>query len=254
MQGEEFRVSVYSFRPDTTGEILTADGLTEAALEAAMGEGYLVFDLGNLYLGVEPLGQTAGQVRDLALSAALAAEESAQDAAMGTLFPSAYPQWKENGEDVAAASRTVLTPEETANSGALSRRLPTVLPEEWFLAEAQLDVTKMKNGNEYAALFVTYQKGDWEETYDTVRTYQNGKVTEEKIPTMKRTAFTFCVFTYQPEDSREYLDIRRVTEAELEAVIARKESFDFTDGEYYYALSASQLTAGEILEMVQSIG
>lgn len=63
--GEEFRINVFSFMPDTSAEIYSVEEVRSELQSGNLGNGYFCVQYGDYYVGIEPLSLSAEEILGL---------------------------------------------------------------------------------------------------------------------------------------------------------------------------------------------
>ncbi len=63
--GEEFRINVFSFMPDTSAEIYSVEEVCSELQSGNLGNGYFCVQYGDYYVGIEPLSLSAEEILGL---------------------------------------------------------------------------------------------------------------------------------------------------------------------------------------------
>ena len=63
--GDEFRLSIYPFKPDTSVRIYTMEEALEALTDGNVAEGFFYVQYGDYFVGIEPLSLSAEEIMDL---------------------------------------------------------------------------------------------------------------------------------------------------------------------------------------------
>ena len=63
--GDEFRINVFSFRPDTSAEIYSVEEVRSELQSGSFGNVYFYVQYGDCYVGIEPLSLSAEEILGL---------------------------------------------------------------------------------------------------------------------------------------------------------------------------------------------
>ena len=63
--GDEFRINVFSFLPDTSAEIYSVEEVRSELQSGSFGNGYFYVQYGDYYVGIEPLSLSAEEILGL---------------------------------------------------------------------------------------------------------------------------------------------------------------------------------------------
>lgn len=167
----------------------------------------------------------------------------------GTYNIAVHPAY-ETEKNVKSATLDKITEEEARSMKVFADYLPPKCLQEYCFKSAMLYHTTMKNGAEYYLLRITYA----DENYvDTEPIYVDGG--QLALDPALGRLFTVDFFNYGPrsDSAKEYMyNAEEITEEMLRELDGRR--FFVSFGDVYIGLSQGDMSAAEVLTLIQAIG